>query len=258
MGPALSLRRGTAMFGTCHSLRQEKPCSSQSTAEAPREIASAMWARPSAVSPGYAKNATPGAQRRLSDESRWIIAPWAARRAKSSVFPTAPPSSRRRRRPAKAAHRPLPSCVRPLRVLLRFLALGRRFERLERRIVRNTHHPQRALRHLRKHRCGHYAAVMLTGRRFVDHYGDHHSRCRCGRETDKGSNEFVGRIAAVLLLVRGARLACDAPPHDAGPRPRTPRLHREFEHRAHGACRFGGQQLLAARSRAGFDQAKRH
>src|SRR6267142_6897374 len=186
MGPALSLRRGTAMFGTCHSLRQEKPCSSQSTAEAPREIASGMCARPSAASPGYAKNATPGAQRRLSDESRWIIAPWAARRAKSSVFPTAPP--------------------RPLRVLLRCLALGRRFERLERRVVRNAHHAQRALRHLRKHRCGHYAAVMLTRRRFVDHHRDYHPRCRCGRETDKGSNEFVGRIAAVLLLVRGARL----------------------------------------------------
>src|SRR6266446_9445737 len=211
MGPALSLRRGTATFGTRHSLRQEKPCSSQSTAEAPREIASGMWARPSAVSPGYAKNATPGAQRRLSDESRRIIAPWAARRAKSSRFSTAPP-------------------VRPLRVLLRFLALSRRFERLERRVVRNAHHAQRTLCHLRKHRCGHYAAVVLPGRRFVDHDRDDHPRCRCGRETDEGGNEFIGRIAAVLLFVRGPRLARDAPSHDAGARPCTPRLHREFEH----------------------------
>src|SRR2546422_11727105 len=137
MGPAPSLRRGTATFGTRHSLRQEKPCSSQITAEAPREIASGMWARPSVVSPGYAKNATPGAQRRLSDESPRIIAPWAARRAKSSRVSTAPP--------------------RPLRVLLRFLALGRRFERLERRVVRDAPPAPRTLRPLRQHRCRHHS-----------------------------------------------------------------------------------------------------
>jgi len=109
------------MFGTCHSLRQEKSCSSQSTAEAPREIASAMWARPSAVSLDTRKTRlqarSVGCRTRAAGSS-----PLGSEAREELRVSHSSPSSRRRRCPATAAHRPLPSSVRPLCVLLRFLA----------------------------------------------------------------------------------------------------------------------------------------
>src|SRR5688572_4135623 len=125
-----------------------------------------MYARPSAASPRYAKNATPGAQRRLSEESLSITAPCAASWRKTSTS----------------------------RALLHFVRFARRNERC---VVRHVEEPQRAVHHLREDRRGDCAAVVLPGGGLVDHHRDHEARRARRRKPDEGGQVLVGSVAAV-------------------------------------------------------------
>ena len=65
------------------------------------------------------------------------------------------------------------------------------------------------------------------------------------------------RVAALLLLVRGPGLACDAPAHDPGARRGSAGLHRRFEHLAHRPRRLRAQHAAARRRHSRLHQRKR-